>query len=109
LILAKDAGQKNPWFNYLHKGNPILIISMNFVETEQGLKIVIIISVCKPNDGSWVEAKVKTPKVFCYARWDFLISREHGENFSKVHALMFDDWNTIWLVPRETYAENILF
>jgi hypothetical protein len=82
---------------------------MDVVKTEQGLKIVIIIFVCKPDDGSWVEAKVKAPKVFCYTRWGFLMSREHGDDFSKVHASMFDDWNTIWLVPQETYVENILF
>jgi hypothetical protein len=82
---------------------------MDVIKTEQGLKIVIIISVRKPDDGSWVEAKVKAPKVFCYTRCGFLMSRKHGDNFSKVHTSTFDEWNTIWLVPGEMYAENILF
>jgi hypothetical protein len=47
--------------------------------------------------------------VFCYTRWGFLMSREHGSNFSKVHTSTFNDRNTIWLVPGEAIAENVLF
>jgi hypothetical protein len=82
---------------------------MDVIKTEQDLKIIIIISICKPEDGSQVEAKVKDPKVFCYMRWGSLMTREHGGSFSKVHTSTFDDWNTIWLVPWEANAENILF
>jgi hypothetical protein len=82
---------------------------MDIIKTEQGLKIVIIISVRKPDDGSQVEAKVKAPKVFCYARWGFHMFREHGGSFSKVHTVTFYDWDTTWLIPGESNAENILF
>jgi hypothetical protein len=82
---------------------------MDVIKTEQGLKVVIILSICKLDDGSRVEAKVKTPKVFCYMGWSFLMSREHGGSFSKVHASTSDDWSTIWLVPGKTNVENILF
>jgi hypothetical protein len=109
LILDKDAGQKNPWFDYFHKVNPILIIFMDVVETEQGLKIVVIILVCEQDDGSWIEAKMKAPKMFCYARWSILMSRKHRNNFSKAHASTFNDRNTILLVSRKMHVKNILF
>jgi hypothetical protein len=109
LIFTKDTGRKDSWFNYLHKGDHVLIISKDVIKTEQGLKVGIIISVRKPDDGSQVEVKVKAPKVFCYTGWGFLMSRKHGGSFSKVHASTFDDWNTIWLVPGEANVENILF
>jgi hypothetical protein len=64
---------------------------MDVIKIEQGLKVVIILSICKLDDGSRVEAKVKTPKVFCYMGWIFLMSREHGGSFSKVHASTSDD------------------
>jgi hypothetical protein len=82
---------------------------MDVIKTEQGLKIVIIISTHKQDDGSRVEAKVKAPKVFFYTRWGFLMSREHGGSFSKVHTSTFYDWNIIRLVLGKAYAENILF
>jgi hypothetical protein len=82
---------------------------MDIIKVEQGLKMIIIIFVCKPDDGSRIEAKVNAPKVFCYTRWGFLMSMEHGSSFSKVHTSTFDDWNTIWLVPGEANAENLLF
>jgi hypothetical protein len=81
---------------------------MDVIKTEQGLKVFIIISVRKPDDGSRVEAKVKTPKVCCYMGWSFLMSREHGGSFSKAHALMSENWSTIWLVPGKVNVENIL-
>jgi hypothetical protein len=66
LIFTKGTGRKDSWFNYLHKSDPILSISMDVIKIEQGLKVVIIISIRKPDDGSRVKAKVKAPKVFCY-------------------------------------------
>jgi hypothetical protein len=37
------------------------------------------------------------------------MSWKHGNNFSKVHASTFNNWNTIWLVSWETHIKNILF
>jgi hypothetical protein len=109
MIFAKDTGWKNPWFDYLHKGNPILIISVDVIKTEQGLKIIVIISICKPDDGSWIKAKINAPKVFCHARWSLLMSRKHRDSFSKVHTSTFDGWSTICLVSRKTYVKDIQF
>jgi hypothetical protein len=109
LILAKDTRRKKPWFDYLHKSNLVLIISVDIVKVEQGIKVVIIVHVCKPDDGPWIEAKIKAPEMFFYRRWSLLMSWKHGNNFSKVHASTFNSWNTIWLVSRETHVKNILF
>jgi hypothetical protein len=82
---------------------------MDIVEAKQSLKMVVIIPVCKPDNGSWIKTKIKAPKVFCYERWGLLVTRKQGNNFPKVHALTFDYWHTIWLITRETHTENILF
>jgi hypothetical protein len=37
LIFTIDIARKDSWFNYLHKGDPVLIISMDVIKTEQGL------------------------------------------------------------------------
>jgi hypothetical protein len=35
---------------------------MNIVEAEQGLKMVVIICVCKQDNGSWIQAEGKAPE-----------------------------------------------
>jgi hypothetical protein len=95
LIFSKETGWKNPWLNYPHKGNPILVIPMDIFEAKQSLKMVVIIPVCKLDNGSWIKPKIKALELFYYARWGLLVTRKHGNNFPEVHTSTFDDWHTI--------------
>jgi hypothetical protein len=52
LIFSKDTRRKNPWLNDFHKSNSIFIVPVNIIKVKCGLKMGVIIPICKPNDGS---------------------------------------------------------
>jgi hypothetical protein len=81
---------------------------MNVIKAKCGFKIGVVISICKPNDGFWSEAKIKTPVVLCYARGSSLMSWKSGNGLSKVHSLVPHNRNAIWLISWEGHVKNIL-
>jgi hypothetical protein len=83
LILSEDTRREEPWFKNSQKSNSVFIIFMDIIKVECGLKISIIISICKLDDGFWIKAEIKASEVLCYARWSSLVSWEYGNRFSK--------------------------
>jgi hypothetical protein len=51
LIFSKDTRREEPWLNDFHKGDSVFIIFVDIIKVECGLKIGIIISICKLDDG----------------------------------------------------------
>jgi hypothetical protein len=59
---------------------------VNIIKVKCGLKMGVIIPICKPNDGSWVEAEVKASEVFCNTGRSPFVSWKNKNNLSDVHA-----------------------
>jgi hypothetical protein len=96
--LFQNTGWKKPWFDHLHKNNPVLIILMDIIKVEYSLKIGVIICICKPDDRLWSEAKIETPEKLCYMGWSFLMSWEGRDCFPKIHASTYHNCNAILLI-----------
>jgi hypothetical protein len=108
LILSKNIRRNKPQFDDFYKNHPIFIILVNIIRAKCGLKVGLIIFICKPNDGIWIDAEIETSEVRS-AIWEgVLLCTGKTNSFSKINTSAPHDLDTIWLISWESLGENIL-